>query len=51
MPTPIVCGSGDAPPIVRSARRTAAIIAGRHLQTYEGAPHGLFPIDAAHYRP
>lgn len=49
MPTLIVYGTGDAPPIIHSARRTAAAIAGGRLQTYEGAPHGLFLTDAARF--
>lgn len=49
LPTLIVYGTGDAPPIMQSARRTAAAIAGSRLQTYEGAPHGVFLTDAARF--
>ena len=49
MPTLIVYGTGDAPSIMQSARRTAAMIADSRLQTYEGAPHGLFLTNAARF--
>lgn len=49
MPTLIVYGTGDVPSIIQSARRTAASIADSRLQTYEGAPHGLFLTDAARF--
>jgi len=49
MPTLIVYGTGDVPSIIASSRRTATAIAGSRLQTYEGAPHGLFLTDAARF--
>jgi pimeloyl-ACP methyl ester carboxylesterase len=49
MPTLIVYGTGDVPSIISSSRRTATAIAGSRLQTYEGAPHGLFLTNAARF--
>ena len=49
MPTLVLCGSADHASIVANARRTAAAIAGSRLQSYEGAPHGLFLTDAARF--
>lgn len=49
VPTSIVYGTGDLPSILVSARRTAAAIAGSRVQTYDGAPHGLFLTDPARF--
>ena len=49
LPALVICGSADAPDMVRNATRTAAAIAGSRLATYEGAPHGLFLTDPARF--
>ena len=47
MPTLIVYGTGDVPSMAKNAARTAALIAGSRVASYEGAPHGLFLTDPA----
>jgi non-heme chloroperoxidase len=49
MPTLIVYGTGDVPSMAKNAARTAALIAGSRVASYEGAPHGLFLTDPARF--
>jgi non-heme chloroperoxidase len=49
MPTLIVYGTGDTSAMARNAARTAAMIAGSRVESYEGAPHGLFLTDPARF--
>lgn len=49
LPTVIVYGTGDMPSIVQNSRRTAAAITGSRVETYEGAPHGLFLTNPARF--
>ena len=46
VPTLIIHGDNDqSAPLDLCGRRTARLIAGSHLNVYEGAPHGLFLTD------
>jgi len=45
LPTLIVYGTGDTPAMAKNAARTAAAIAASRVESYEGAPHGLFLTD------
>ena len=49
MPTLIVYGTGDTPSMAKNAARTAALIAGSRVASYEGAPHGLFLTNPARF--
>ncbi len=49
-PTLVLYGTGDAPSIAVSSRRTHEAIAGSRLEIYEGAPHALFLTDAERFK-